>query len=221
MQNIVFGCQRRQLLIASAALCNYKWSWIEAALYFQEQYCSLQIEWWSRHCCALFDIEKQRETKIQSDSQSYLRQLRVNRNDKDESQTHKYPTIHHRNQNSMLVWIGSVTEKLVHRFHRWSWPAHLLNSFWCWLWIHLATNQSAIPIIVQMHINVSFSNLAVIEPSVTPSQRAAHSWCKPAPTFCTIMDETMYLKFGETSSLSFTSKFEPIESIHSEVFAAE
>jgi hypothetical protein len=36
-------------------------------------------------------------------------------------------------------------------------------------------NYNAIPTTVQMQVIVSFSNFAVTEPSVTASQRAAHS----------------------------------------------
>ena len=69
MQNIVIGCQRYQLLTANVALYNYKSSCCK------EQYCSLQIERWRKYCWSLFDIKKQRETKIESDSQSCLRRL--------------------------------------------------------------------------------------------------------------------------------------------------
>jgi hypothetical protein len=39
----------------------------------------------------------------------------------------------------------------------------------------LIENYNAIPTTVQMQVIVSFSNFAVTEPSVTASQRAAHS----------------------------------------------
>jgi hypothetical protein len=65
--------------------------------------------------------------------------------------------------------------------------------------IHLNYTHKARAKIEQMHIIVSVSILTVTDPSDLLSQQQTASMCNPAPTFCTIVVLTIYLKLGQSS----------------------